>query len=469
MLRRHAVLCPIGLYMNVLRAQEVSFDRLHDIIVVGAGGAGLSAAARAGELGADVILLEKNSAVGGNTLISGGFLGVVDQHRERGGSLRDSFERHFYDTWDNGDRIGDQKLIRRLVKESPRMLSWIESKGVKFHDKLIEIYGSHFPRCHVPIQPNGLAYVRALSSEVMKNKTPVLTSCNVTRLLTNETGRVVGVQAEYQKKLIRIGARKAVVLTAGGFGANKKMVSQFDERLSGLPTNGSHGSTGEMLLAAAGLGADTVDLNQIQCLPGPPPEGKIRVRFHNNVRSFILVNSEGKRFVDERSRRDKLTDKVLALPSKSCFCIIDQAGLESYDLLVQRDAIRAAESGDAVKADSIAELAQKLGLNPQVLQSTIAQRNAEIHEDRENARLPIVKPPFWASKVTMRVHYTMGGLKIDEQTHVLRGGQPLPGLFAAGEITGGVHGKNRIGGNGLADALTFGMIAGENSIITKNN
>lgn len=469
MLRRRFLFCPMVLWALGAKAQEIAFDEEHDIVVVGGGGAGLAAAARAGELGADVILLEKNNALGGNTLISGGFLGVVDNKRQKNRSYLDSPERHIKDIWENGDRIANKKLIECLVKESPRMLAWIESKGVKFQDSLVEIYGSHFPRCHVPLQPNGLAYVRALSAEVMRNKIPVLTSCKVIGLIENSSGRVIGVRALHKGRERNIRARKAVILAAGGFGANRELVSQFDPRLTGLATNSSQGSTGEVLLAASRLGADVVDMEQIQCLPGPLPNGKIRARLHNNVQRFIFVNSEGKRFVDERSRRDVLTAKVLELPEKRCFCIIDQAGLESYDLLVQRDAIRAAESGDAVKADSIAELASKLRLDPKILQQTVTDRNSEIKEDKTDSRLPISKPPFWASIVTMRIHYTMGGVKIDERAQCLRSGKPISGLFAAGEITGGIHGKNRIGGNGLADALTFGMIAGENAFNTTKN
>lgn len=156
-------------------AQDINWRLSCDVLVVGAGGAGLAAAVRASELGAEVILIEQNAHLGGNTLISGGFLGVVDPIRQAPLGISDSEEKHFQDVWDNGDKIADPALVRKLVHEAPRMLSWLERKGVKFQDEVIEIYGSHFPRCHKPIFPNGTAYVRALSGALMQRKVNVLT------------------------------------------------------------------------------------------------------------------------------------------------------------------------------------------------------------------------------------------------------------------------------------------------------
>lgn len=433
--------------------------------MVGAGGAGLTAAARASELKADVIVLEQNSTVGGNALISGGFLGVVDPVRQEPLGIHDSPERHFRDIWENGGKIGNRELIWRLVEESPRMLSWMEAKGVKFQDNVIEIFGSHFPRCHKPVFPHGSSYVRALTSTLMQNKVRVLTSTKAVELIQNSSGRVIGVKARSGNEELFIQAKKGVILAAGGFGSNKAAVEKFDERLVGLPTNCSPGSTGEMLFAAAKIGASTVDLHEIQCLPGPLPGGRIRVRFHNDVSRFILVDDQGKEFADAQTRRDILKERILSTKSKSCFCIIDDNALKSYDLLVQRDAIRAAESGDAFKAHSIEELAAKISVPPKNLLETIQKRNASIAKQVTQSKLfPINQPPFWAARIGMRIHYTMGGLVIDRNAQCLSSGKPIPGLFAAGEITGGIHGKNRIGGNGLADAFTFGLIAAESVV-----
>ena len=284
-------------------------------------------------------------------------------------------------------------------------------------------------------------------------------------LVEDDNGRIIGIKAASKGNEFFIRARKGVILAAGGFGANLMTVEAFDPRLKGLPSNCSSGSTGDMLFAARRIGASVVDLNEIQCLPGPFSNKGIRVRFHNDVRRFVFVNDEGKRFVDERARRDELKEKILVQKNKSCYCIIDNDGLETLDLLVRRDAIRAAETGDAVKAQSLEELASALNIPTEALIKTIEERNAEIASDKpQSRRFPIRKAPFWAARVGMRIHYTMGGLQINEKAQCLKDGKPIPGLFAAGEITGGIHGRNRIGGNGLADAFTFGMIAAENLV-----
>ena len=156
-------------------------------------------------------------------------------------------------------------------------------------------------------------------------------------------------------------------------------------------------------------------------------------------------------------RDDGSTDRTLE--------IVQKYENELQNVHVNSDAIRAAETGDAVKAQSLEELASALDIPSETLIKTIEERNAEIASDKpQSRRFPIQKAPFWAARVGMRIHYTMGGLQINEKAQCLKEGKPIPGLFAAGEITGGIHGRNRIGGNGLADAFTFGMIAAENLV-----
>lgn len=297
----------------------------------------------------------------------------------------------------------------------------------------------------------------------MTHKTPILLNTQAQDLIFSDS-RAAGIIAKSKDGETMIHARKGVILASGGFGANHALIKKLDPRLDGLPTNCNAANTGDMILAAVRAGINTVDLKEIQCLPGPPEHGKIRVRFHNDTSRFILVNSKGQRFVDERDRRDVIKEKILSEKNKSFFCIIDQDGLKSYDLLVQRDAIRAVETGDAFKADTIEELATMIDVPPETLSDEIKKRNAAVNATTPNRRLfPISKAPFWAAPVSMRIHYTMGGLCIDSNANCLKENKPVKGLFAAGEITGGIHGKNRIGGNGLADAFTFGLIAAESA------
>ncbi len=444
----------------------LNFHEEAGIIIVGAGGAGLAAAARASELyKGKIVVLEKQSKIGGNTLISGGYLGVVDPKRQGPLMIFDNEEKHFHDIYSKGEKQGDPDLIRTLVRHSPRMLEWIEAQGVQFQNTVIEIYGSHYPRCHVPSLPNGLGYINTLSEKAMENGTEIRKNCKVTTLIRDKNGRVSGVQyTDSSNKLFSLYAKKAVILTAGGFGANTKLVAMYDSRLANLTHNCGPGSTGEVLLAAEKIGCELIQMENIQCLPGVHPTGKIRVRFHNDVSRFILVNSEGNRFTDEGESRNLLKEAVLNQPGKMCFSVIDNDGFNSYDLLMRRDAIRGIESGDAFKGDTLEELAFKMKVPAKNLKKAVQTYNETINKGINN---PIIKPPFWSARTSMSIHYTMGGLRINSKAQCLdRTGNVISGLFAAGECTGGIHGKNRIGGNGICDALTYGMIAAESAINT---
>lgn len=444
-----------------------SSEETADIAIVGAGGAGLAAALRASELiKGKIIVLEKNKHVGGSTLISGGYLGVVDPARQLPYGIYDSEEQHFQDISSNADNTGDPELIRHLVSKSKEMLEWLENAGMRFRPELIEIYGSHFPRCHVPEEPNGYGYISTLVNKSIQNNVEVRTGSPVMSLNTDKSGAVVGLTYLKDGKLQKINTNKGVILASGGFGANPAMVAKFNSRLAGLTCNCAPGATGEMLLQAEKCGAVLKDMDYIQCLPGVPSNGKIRVRFHNDISRFILVNSDGRRFVKEDSRRDVLRDAVLAQPGRSCFVIVDSEGFESYDLLMRRDAVRGIETGDAFKGSTLKELAGKLGVPSENLINSVEEYNRLCSNTLlANQHHPIVKAPFWAAKSSMSIHYTMGGISINSFAECLNGRRKaIAGLLAAGECTGGVHGKNRIGANGICDALTFGMTAAETLI-----
>lgn len=456
-------IAPIELFKEVFSQEVDRWHQTYDVIIVGAGGAGLAAAAKCSEnKDLKILLLEKQSSIGGSTLISGGFLGVVDSKRQKPLGIVDSIEKHYHDIYENGDRKGNPRLIETLVHRAPDMLNWLEAAGMEFQDTIIEIYGSHFARCHIPLSPNGRGYISTLSELAMKNGVEIRSNTPVKDLIKNSADQLVGVRVLDKGSLVNIRALKGVVLTSGGFGSNPQMVASYDERLRGLPSNSSPGSTGEILsMASERVGAALIDMQYIQCLPGVIPGGKIRVRLHNDVSRFVFVDENGRRFVEEDARRDVLSDAVLSLPKKSCYVIVDDEGVATYDPLVRRDAIRGIETGDAFKAYSLGALAKKLSLPENEFIKSIEQYNQKLAAVPKN-RYPIKKEPFWAAKTGMCIHYTMGGIAINEKAQCLdTQGEVIQGLYAAGECTGGVHGKNRIGANGICDALTFGMIAGE--------
>lgn len=443
----------------------------YDVVVIGSGAAGCSAALAAAELGARVLVLEKQAIVGGNTRVSGGFYAAVDPKRQKALGIEDSFELFERQILDNGGGRSDPRLARILARGATDMLVYLESLGVRFKEEIIEIYGAHWQRCHKPAMPNGEGYINILHAAALRLGTKFLTQAPVTRLLT-QSGRVAGVEFRYRNALKKAYARCAVICASGGFGANAQMVEQYFPALAELSHDNTPGSTGEVLLMAQNAGAQLADMDLIQCLPGCPPNRTHRVRLHNDVSRFIFVDSEGCRFVREDDRRDVLRDKILALPDRTAFSIVDADGLRSYDILMQKEAVLGVETGDAWCAETIESLARAMGLPPGRLRKTVDEYNEGIRRGadafgkaRSKLTHEIKTAPFWGCYAAMTVHYTMGGIRINEHAQALNDqGHVVPGLYAAGEASAGVHGCNRMGANGINDALVFGRIAGKHAV-----
>lgn len=473
--RRKVVLGAAGLF-----AVGGSFSLLRrsaeaDVIVIGAGAAGLSAAIAAAEAGASVVVVEKQPEVGGNTLISGGYFAAVDPLRQKRQSISDSESLFLKQMLESGGGRADPKLARVLVGQASEALIWLEHLGMRFQDHVIEIYGAHWPRCHKPMMPSGRGYIYTLSAAAARLGVAVTVGARAFRI--DAFGRVSGKNAAVWVKTkagdVRIEARKGIVLTSGGFGANRDMIARHAPELASLTTDNTPGSTGEMLIEAQRLGAELVDLDAVQCLPGCPPGRTHRVRLHNDVSRFIFVDQTGRRFIREDERRDVLRDAVLALPNRYAYTIIDDAGLRSYNIIFQKEAVVGIETGDAWRGNTVAELARVMGLPPKALEQTVSEYNEAVDRKIDSfgkspAELShrLIEPPFWGCYAGMTVHYTMGGVRIDEKARVLSAdGRPIPGLYAAGEATGGVHGVNRMGANGINDAVVFGRIAGRNAAL----
>ena len=460
-----AVLAAAGAAM-FLRPDENEYD----VVVIGGGAAGLAAAVSAAEEGASVLLLEKQADVGGNTRISGGFFAAVDPERQNRQGIEDSVEKFYAQMMESGGPRTNPDLARVLVNEAGNALHWLEGYGMRFQDEVIEIYGAHWPRCHIPLMPAGEGYIYTLSSAASRLGVAVKVRARAERLERTADG-AVRVRVAEPGGVHSYTARRGVVIASGGFGANRAMIARFAPNLADLTNDNTPGSTGEMLLEAERHGAALVNMDSVQCLPGCPPGRKLRIVLHSDVSRFILVNSQGRRFIREDGRRDVLRDAVLALPERYAYSIVDDEGFRSYNIVMRRNAVVGVETGDAWRGDTPEELARAMGLPPEALRKTIDDYNEGVRRKRDafgksSAELlhEIRKPPFWACFAGMTIHYTMGGLATDAKAQVLSdSGEPLPGLFAAGEATGGVHGINRMGANGINDAVVFGRIAGRNA------
>lgn len=460
---------------TIASAQEVcripeKWDEVFDVVVVGAGGAGLTAAIVAKEEGAKTLLLEKMPFPGGNTIIAGGgFNAAIKEDYEKAG-IEDSPELHAQQTLEAGDFRADPKLVSILTNGAPGAVAWLKKRGVKFQDYIYQIYGGIYPRCRNPLGPRGQAYIQVLVPEAKRVGVDLRTSAKVTKIFRESPleGRVLGVEAEIGGRKVNIKAEKGVVCTSGGFSANAEMCGIHDPRLQKLGTTNQPGATGEVLMYMTDVGAETTGMDYIQCIPEKPLDVKVNPALSTQVDRFVFVNHEGRRFVAEDSRRDVLRDAVLAQPKMEAFPVIDDVGFELQKNSKGPENEAARKAGTLFVGNTIEELAGKMGVPADALKATIDEYNKAVETKKDpfgrTERMlvnKIEKPPFYSGRIVMARHHTMGGVRIDEFTRVIdRRSEVIPGLYAAGEVAGGIHGTNRVGGNAIADIFTFGLIAG---------
>jgi len=291
----------------------------------------------------------------------------------------------------------------------------------------------------------------------------LLLDTTATRILTDNTGVALGIEAEGKSgNKVTVNA-KAVVLATGGFGANLDMVVQYKPELAGFMTTNASGIQGQGILMAQALGAATVDMDQIQIHPTVQADTASLITEGLRGDGAILVNADGERFIDEVGTRDVVSAAEIAQPGSFSWLVVDQKMVDASSV-IQGYISR----GLMLQGDSYEALAEELGIPADAFKATMEKWNGFVAEKndpdfgRTSFAAPLDTAPFYAVKVTAGIHHTMGGLCIDSETHVLNAdGQPIPGLFAAGEVTGGVHGGNRLGGNAVADFVVFGRIAGE--------
>lgn len=457
----------------------VKWDRSADVVVVGAGGAGLAAAVSAAEKGVSVIVLEKMPTIGGNTIISGGGLNATNPERQEKQGIKDSTENHFKQTIAAGDFRADPEKVKILTSQAPEAVKWLESYGMKFQDHIIQIYGSLYPRTHMPVEAKGLGYIKTLKAAADKLGVKTLTEMRVEEIIREIQleGRVLGVRVKDKLgKTVYFQAKKAVVLASGGFGANRELRALHDPRMRELTTTNHPDATGEVILYAMDIGAYPVGMDHIQCNPGPPPGRNLRVVLHIDVSGFIMVDKRGKRFVAEDERRDIIREAVLNLPEKYGFTVVDDTVYQAHDRIWRETAVRGLSTGDAFKGDTLEELAEKMGIPTDTFVETVIKYNSYVEAKNDpdfskkehNLAKKIIKGPFWACYAGMSVHHTMGGVEINTKAQAIdRHGKVIPGLYAAGEVTGGIHGSNRVGGNAIADIMVFGRIAGANAATEK--
>lgn len=447
-----------------------------DVLVIGGGGAGLAAAVTAHQEGASVIVLEKMPRLGGNTILSGGAYNAVDPGRQEAQGIEDSIDKHYEQTFNGGDQQGKPEMVRVLVEQAYPALEWLESLGMKFNDEVFTVLGGLWPRAHKPSTPLGTGFIDTYANYIDSHDgIEVLLETEALELIV-ENGRVTGVIAKRMNDEVIVKASRGVVMATGGFGANAEMRDEFNKlwpALTTLKSTNHPGATGDGIIMAEAIGANLVGMEHIQLLPlGDPNSGSLSGNIEQGVENRIFVNKEGHRFVDEGARRDVMTLALLEQPDATLYVVLDSTNYPTSETKnnFNETIEELIAQGRAFKGDTLEELAAQINVDSDNLVAAVESFNTAVETGGPDAfgrtlfDRKIEKAPFYAAPRVPTVHHTMGGVEIDENAEVLdASGNPIPGFYAAGEVTGGIHGANRLGGNALADIAVFGRIAGRNA------
>lgn len=437
-----------------------------DIVVIGGGGAGLSAAVTAAENGAKVVLLEKMPMLGGNTLRAQTGFNAAGTKYQADAGITDSADTHYQDTMKGGKDKNDPDLVKTLTENANDSLEWLNGLGASL-TKMQLLGGATNARTHAPTEGGyaGPVMINVMEKAAREKGVQILLDTRATEILVDKDGKVTGVKAtDKDGKEIEVNS-KAVVVATGGFGANNEMVAKYNPKLAGFDTTNHKGATGDGIVMAEAVGAALRDMEYIQIHPTVVPGKGVLIAEGMRGQGAILVNSKGERFVQELKTRDLVSEATLEQEGKYAFVLFDQAIRDTAQLVEAPE-----QQSSLVSGDTLEELAEKIGVPAEALVETVTKYNTyvEAGEDPEFSRVKmpakIEVGPFWAVKVTPAIHHTMAGVAINSKAQVLDAdGNAIPGLYAAGEVTGGVHGANRLGGNALCDIIVFGRIAGKES------
>ncbi len=436
------------------------------VVVIGAGGAGMTAAIMLKQAGVDFILLEKMPYVGGNTTKATGGMNAAETHYQKEQGIEDSVAQFVEDTMKGGHNLNDPALVQTLAENSSAAIDWLDTIGAPL-PKVSFSGGATNQRIHAPEDGSGVGnyLVDKFSAKLAELGIEPMLNTEAT-VLISDNGTISAVSAESADKRYYIKA-KAVIMATGGFGANMEMITQYRPDLEGTVTTNAPGATGDGIKMARGVGAVLVDMNQIQLHPTVEQTTSMLITESVRGDGAILVNAKGERFINELETRDVVSAGELAQEGQFAWIIFDQH---------LRDNLKAIEkyvkNNLTVQADTIEGLAELIEVEPAVLAKTLADWN-EIVANKNDTQFgrttgmndDLSTPPYYAIKVAPGIHHTMGGIKINTKAEALDYyGNPVPGLFAAGEVTGGVHGGNRLGGNAVADIVIFGRIAAQSAI-----
>lgn len=471
-----------------------TWDMTYDVVVVGGGFAGLSAAYNASTQGASTLLIDKMPVLGGNSQINGGVYAsytskIADGLYTKLGLQPDTAEKHIEDTIKGGDYMGDIKLVKNFVYGSPVMLNMLLDNGLQVRESITRPGGHYGYRTYTTINGIGADIVTVQKKMLEKTSTEIMLNTKMTQIYRETTGeqRVIGIKIETKDGVKNVKAEKGVILTTGGFSGNVEMRSKHVPALTAdLPTTNHVGATGEGLIMAQEVGANTTQMSYIQLYPFANPNNGVLdayavIPFSGPSSGIVYVDVNGERYVNEGERRDVCSRAAQESGGFPTFSIFGQDIVDKAGFITESQLKSGMEAERIFKADTLEELAeiinahqykeQSINMSGETLKATIDTHNGYIDAGKDpdfgkvidkGVMLKTDKGPYYAIPQWPSVHHTMGGLTITERTEVQDiWGKVIPGLYAAGEVTGGVHGTNRLGSNAIPDAMVHGYIAAE--------
>ena len=437
-----------------------------DLLIVGSGAAGFTASMAAREAGVkNLIMIEKMAVPGGNSQLAAGGMNAAGTKFQKRAGIEDNPQLMFDDTMKGGKNVSNPDLVRVLADKSNESIEWLDKHGATL-SHVGQGGGSSAARMHGPA---GGAFVgpylsKFFRDEAAKSNLDLRLNTKLVKLIKGTNGEIIGALVKGKHTGIYQIDAKAVILATGGIGANPALIQKLRPDISPeVKTSNQPGSQGDGIILGENVGAAVVDAKEIQLNPTLLVGSPVIVSETVRGAGAVFVNKEGKRFISELTTRDKTSAAVSKQTGGVAYEIFDQ---KVRDKVKQTGA--AFELGLAKEGRTLEELGKNAGIDPKNLAATIARYNkyAEAGNDPEFGRPKISAkvdtPNFYAIEVTPAIHYYMGGLKINPQAKVIdKNGKVIEGLFAAGEVTGGVHGKNRLGGNSISETITFGRISGE--------
>lgn len=437
-----------------------------DVLVIGAGSAGLNAAIAAKRAGAKVVLLEKHSFAGGNSMLAAGGYNAVGTPQQAKKGIKDSVDLYIKDTMKGGRGKNDPALVKILAEESAAGVKWLEDMGADLSD-VKRSGGATVDRTHRPHggMTVGPHIVDVLRAEATKEGVGARVNSRAVKLLLDKDYKIAGAIVHGKHSGYYKIAAKAVVLATGGYGQNKQMIAVYRPTFKDMTSSNNVTSTGDGILMALNIGASMTDIDWVQAHPTVGLDSRILISETVRGVGAIMVNVKGARFVNELTTRDRASDAILHQPERRAWLVFDSDLYKSAKMVRGYDHL-----GMLKKADTLAELAKLCGMDAKTLEQTAKDYNSYRKAGKDKAfgrpdmPLGLEKAPFYAVAVAPGIHHTMGGVAITPESEVLDiQSRPIPGLYAAGEVTGGVHGFNRLGGNAIADTVVFGRRSGEHA------